>query len=281
MNTNMEMIISDSCFCRKIINKYKQGQRHSFSLPLMIFRKKAERILAHNIHMNIMLRFNPVDRKIVSSSILKSVQNMQGAFSWFGSEKWILQPIVRSAMIKDFSWVNKVLPQIPHERASQSLSAKDVGVGDLIDIRSIPSAFRSPENMIPALKKVRKVGRAVLKFGKAVSCLHTDFKDLSSNFTVIRQRYNTTRIFQMTNFQTGKRRRFSIKRIEGRYPSFPKEKTGKIFPAFEYQLPAILPRVDLLSNKSSNQVSQNLVTGNGSVIKHHQYITGDSLLFVR
>jgi hypothetical protein len=321
MNANVEMIISDSCFCRQIINKYKQGQRNSFGLPLMIFRKKAGRILGHNIHMNILLQLNPVDGKIVFSSILKSVQNMQGLFSWFGSEKCILQPIARSAMIKGFTCVNKVLPHISNESASQSPSAKDVSVGGVIYIRSIPSVFSRPENMIPPLKTTGKVRRPLLKIAKAVSHLHADFKELSSNFTVIRQGYNTTGIFQMINFdglvkisrqkiqpqlaayktkhsiymswlklstwtfyeninfQTGKRRRFSIKGIEGGYPSSPEEMTGKIFPAFEYLSPAILSQVDFLLNKRTNEVSQNLVTGNKSFIKHHQYITGGALLF--
>lgn len=288
MNTHMEMIISDSHFCRKIISKYKQEQRNSFGLPLMIFRKKAGRILGHNIHMNILLQLNPVDGKIVFSSILKSVQNMQGLFSWsgfekcihqqmrlgqnrtrpgrfswFGSEKYILEPIARSSMIKGFTCVNKLLPQIHRETASRFFSVKDVSVNSLIFIRSVPSAFRRAENMIPALKKVR---RPLLKIAKAVSCLHSELKDLSSNFTVIHQRYNTTGIFQMINF-------------DGRYPSSPEKKTGKIFPAFGHPSPAILPQVDFLLNKRSNQVSQNWVMGNKSSIKQHQYITGNSLLF--
>lgn len=304
MNGDMKMIISDSGFCRKIISKYKQGQRNPFGFPLMIFRKKPGRILGHNIHMNIMFRFNPVDGKIVFSSILKRVQN----FSWFGSEKCILQPIARSAMIKGFTGVNKVLLQIHHETASQFFSAKDVSVNSLITIRSLPSVLRIPENMIPALKMTGKLRRPLLKIVKAASHLHADVEELSSSFTVIRQRYNTTGIFQMINFdglvknsrqkiqtelavyknkhsicmswlkfstwtfyeninfQTGKRRRVSIKGIEGRYPFSPEGMTGKFFPAFERPSPAILAQVGFLLNKRSNEVFQNWMTGNKSSI---------------
>lgn len=127
----------DSYFHRRIFDKYQKGKSNSFGFPLMIFHRNAGSVLKKiNISVSLQLYIRVHNQSIMSSLVVKKLQNVERLFSWFGAEKFISQIMVKPPLLKSFRDVKNLFPWIRHENVSRLLP-----IGGILatDIQSISS----------------------------------------------------------------------------------------------------------------------------------------------
>ena len=295
--------VSDLDFYQKVIDKYQKGKRNPFRFPMMIFYKHAGCVLSQKINIDILLQLYLHNRNIFSSLVVKSVQNMKRLFSWFRTEKLIPQFITKTALLRSLYSLNKMFILIRHETGSRLLRAKQIAMNSLSFVRAQPETFggydRFPKSETSSfsqgqgnqeivrrpplgmshrqsrrlMQRLRgwKVLQPLFSIPNTILYLH-DVTDVSApGFTVNRQLFNYGNYVQTIKSETGKRRTFPVRGMDGRYPSSQKENIGEYPPVLEHKSPAILPQVSCLQNKSSNETFQNWTTVNKPLIKHYHY----------
>jgi hypothetical protein len=290
--------VSDSDFYKRVIDKYQKGKRNPFRFPMMIFYKNAGRVLSQKISINILLQLYLPNWKIVRSLIINSVQNMERLFSWFRTEKIIPQFITKTALLRSV----QMFRLIRHETASGLLRAAQIAMNSLSFVRAQPETFggydRFPKSETSSfsqgqgnqeivrrpilgtshkqsrrlMQRLRgwKVLQSLFSIPNTILYLH-DVTDVSTpGFTVNHQFLKYGNYVQTIKSETGKRRTFPVRGMDGRYPSSQKENIGEYPPVLEHKSPAILPQANFFQNKSSNETFQNWTTVNKPLIKHYR-----------
>ena len=293
--------VSDSDFYKKVIDKYQKGKRNPFRFPMMIFYKHAGCILSQKINIDILLQLYLHNRNIFSSSVVKSVQNMERLFSWFRTEKLIPQFIAKPVLLRSV----QMFRLIRYETASGLFRAAQMAVNSLSFVRARPETqggydrvFKSETSSFSQGQGNQEIGRSpplgmshrqsrrllqrlrgwkvlqpLFSIPNTILYLHDVIDASAPGFTVNRQLFN--QFFNQGNYvqiikpETVKRRTFPVPGIDGRYPSSQKENIGGYPPVLEHKSPAILPQVSFLQNKSSNETFQNWTTVNNPLIKHY------------
>ena len=300
--------VSDSDFYKKVIDKYQKGKRNPLRFPMMIFYKHAGCVFSQKINIDIMLQLYLHNRNIFSSSVVKSVQNMERLFSWFRTEKLIPQFIVKPVLLRSVHSLNKMFTLIRHETASGLLRAAQMAVNSLSFVRARPETpggydrvFKSETSSFsqgqgnqeivrrPTLGTSHRQSRRLMQrllgwkvlqplfsIPNTVLYLHDATYASAPGFAVNRQLFKYGNYVQIIKPETGKRRTFPVRGIDGRYPSSQKENLWEHHPVLKHKSPAILPQVRFLQNKSSNETFQNWTTVNKPLIKHYHYNFGSN-----
>ncbi len=300
--------VSDSDFYKTVIDKYQKRKRNPFRFPMMIFYKRAGRVLSQKINIDILLQLYLHNQNIFSSSVVKSVQNMERLFLWFGTAKHIPQFIVKPVLLRSVHSLNKMFTLIRHETASGLLRAAQMAVNSLSFVRACPETpggydrvFKSETSSfsqgqgnqeivrMPTLGTSHRQSRRLMQrllgwkvlqplfsIPNTVLYLHDATYASAPGFAVNRQLFKYGNYVQIIKPETGKRRTFPVRGIDGRYPSSQKENIRGYHPGLEHKSPAILPQVRFLQNKSSNETFQNWTTVNKPLIKHYHYNFGSN-----
>lgn len=229
--------VSDSDFYKKVIDKYQKRKRNPFRFPMMIFYKRAGRVLSQKINIDILLQLYLHNRNIFSSLVVKSVQNMERLISWFRTEKLIPQFIAKPALLRSLYSLNKIFRLIRHETASGLLRVAQVAVNSLSFVRARPE---TPGG-----------------YGRVSKSETSSFSQGQGNQEIVRR---------LTLGTSHKQSRRLMRRLRGW-----KENIREYPPGLEHKSPAILPQVNSLLNNRSDKTFQNLTTVNKPLIKHYHY----------
>lgn len=114
-----------------------------------------------------------------------------------------------------------------------------------------------------------KVLQPLFSIPNTILYLHDVTGISAPGFTVDRQFLNYGNYVQTIKSETGKRRTFPVRGMDGHYPSSQKQNIRGYPPVLEHKSPAILPQVNFLQNKSSNETFQNWTTVSKPLIKHY------------
>lgn len=141
MDKYKKINLSDSDFYQKIVNKYQLGKGSLFRFPMMVFCKNTGRLVSQKINMDILFRLHIYNQNIDAPLIAKTVQEMKGLFSSFGTEKLIPQFIVKPALLKSKQGVNKVFQLAQGEILKRLLLYVNISMSQVSIVSFIQSVF--------------------------------------------------------------------------------------------------------------------------------------------